>query len=134
MTMSRSTAAHSMTKMCETAVNPSGDPSRCKKLPSPCTLMSMPAWPSMEPATPRSAWTLASSIRRWRSTSRKANAMRMIISGPPMNSARVNCHAISNARMIPSSITRFVEAISKAIAAVKLAPLRTSDRAKATAA
>ena len=36
--------------------------------------------------------------------------------------------------MIPSSTTRFVEAISKAMAAVKLAPLRNNDRASATAA
>ena len=36
--------------------------------------------------------------------------------------------------MIPSSITRLVEAISNAMAAVKLAPLRNNDRASATAA
>ena len=36
--------------------------------------------------------------------------------------------------MIPSSMTRFVEANSNAIAAVKSAPLRNSDRASATAA
>ena len=54
--------------------------------------------------------------------------------GPPTNSARVNCQPISRARMMPSSTTRLVEAISKAIAAVKLAPLRNSDRASATAA
>ena len=54
--------------------------------------------------------------------------------GPPTNSARVNCHEISRARMIPSSMTRFVLAISKTMAAVKLAPLRSSDRASATAA
>jgi len=36
--------------------------------------------------------------------------------------------------MTPSSATRFVEAISKAIAAVKCAPLRKSERARATAA
>ena len=54
--------------------------------------------------------------------------------GPPTNSATVNCQPISRARMMPSSMTRLVEAISKAIAAVKLAPLRNSDRASATAA
>ena len=37
-------------------------------------------------------------------------------------------------RMMPSSITRFVEANSKAIDAVKLAPLRKIERASATAA
>ena len=54
--------------------------------------------------------------------------------GPPTNSANVNCQPMSKARMMPSSITKLVEAISKAIAAVKLAPLRNSDRASATAA
>ena len=54
--------------------------------------------------------------------------------GPPTNSARVNCQPISRARMTPSSTTRLVEAISKAIAAVKLAPWRNRDRASATAA
>ena len=58
----------------------------------------------------------------------------MIIRGPPMNSASVNCQPISNAKMIPSSTTKLVEAISNAIAAVKLAPFRNSDRANATAA
>src|SRR6266567_3198255 len=58
----------------------------------------------------------------------------MIISGPPANSARVNCQPSRSAMIIPSSITRLVEAISKAIAAVKSAPLRNSDLARATAA
>ena len=56
------------------------------------------------------------------------------MSGPPTNSATVNCHPINSARMMPSSITRFVEANSNAIAAVKSAPLRTMDRASAVAA
>ena len=34
--MSRSTAAHSITKTCETDVNPAGERSRRQKLPSPC--------------------------------------------------------------------------------------------------
>ena len=46
----------------------------------------------------------------------------------------MNCQPISTAKMTPSSTTRFVEAISKAMAAVKLAPFRKSDRARATAA
>jgi hypothetical protein len=54
--------------------------------------------------------------------------------GPPTNSAAVNCQPISSAMMMPSSITRLVEPISKAIAAVKFAPLRNNDRANATAA
>ena len=36
--------------------------------------------------------------------------------------------------MMPSSTTRLVEAISNTMAAVKLAPLRNSARARATAA
>jgi hypothetical protein len=58
----------------------------------------------------------------------------MIMSGPPMNSARVNCQPISSVRMIPSSMTRLVLAISNAMAAVKFAPFVNSDRASATAA
>ena len=56
------------------------------------------------------------------------------MNGPPTNSAAVNCHPSSRARITPSSTTRLVEAISNAIAAVKLAPLLNRDRASATAA
>jgi len=56
------------------------------------------------------------------------------MSGPPANSARVNCQPRRIAMMIPSSITRFVDANSKAIAAVKCAPFWKSERASATAA
>ena len=62
------------------------------------------------------------------------NAKHAIMSGPPRNSATVNCQPRRNTIMIPSSMTRFVEANSKAIAAVKLAPFRKMDRASATAA
>ena len=48
--------------------------------------------------------------------------------GPPTNSAAVNCQPISSAKMMPSSTTILVDAISNAIAAVKFAPLRNSDR------
>ncbi len=58
----------------------------------------------------------------------------MMMSGPPTNSASVNCQPSSNARISPNSITRFVLASSKAVAAVKFAPLRNSERASATAA
>jgi hypothetical protein len=54
--------------------------------------------------------------------------------GPPTNSAAVNCQPINRARITPSSTTRLVEAISKAMAAVKFAPLRNRERASATAA
>ena len=96
--------------------------------------MSIAAWPSIDPARPLSAWVLAASSSRWRRNSRNSSASKMIMIGPPMNSARVNCQPISRARMMPSSTTRLVEAISNAIAAVKLAPWRNSDRARATAA
>src|SRR5712691_282202 len=96
--------------------------------------MSIAAWPSIEPAIPRSACARASRTRRSRSSSRNSTASSTIITGPPTNSARVNCQPISRARITPSSITRLVEAISNAIAAVKLAPFRNSDRASATAA
>src|SRR5207244_9351197 len=61
-------------------------------------------------------------------------ARKTIISGPPTNSASVNCHPIKTARMMPSSMTRLVDANSKAIADVKSAPLRNRERASATAA
>ena len=96
--------------------------------------MSIAAWPSIEPASPLSAWVLAASSSRWRRNRRNSSASKMIMIGPPVNSARVNCQPISRARMMPSSTTRLVEAISKAIAAVKLAPWRNSDLARATAA
>jgi len=96
--------------------------------------MSMSAWPSIDPATPWSAWARAASTMRRRTNSRNAIARNTIISGPPTNSAKVNCHPSSSAMMTPSSTTRLVEPISKAIAAVKFAPLRNNDRASATAA
>jgi hypothetical protein len=51
-TMSRNTAAHSITKMWETEVNPSVDERRERRLPFAFTLISMAAWPSIEPASP----------------------------------------------------------------------------------
>jgi hypothetical protein len=41
---------------------------------------------------------------------------------PPTNSASANCHPISSHSTMPISITRFVEATMKTIAAVKSAP------------
>jgi hypothetical protein len=73
-------------------------------------------------------------MSRWRTTIRNTTATSTMMMGPPTNSARVNCQPSSRAMMIPSSMTRFVEAGSKTIAEVKLAPLRNSDRASATAA
>ena len=96
--------------------------------------MSIRAWPSIEPARPRSACTCAATTSFCRRSTRKRAAMSTIITGPPTNSAAVNCHPRSSAMMIPSSITRLVDAISNTITAVKLAPLRNSARASATAA
>src|SRR6266508_3872901 len=133
MAMSAQTEAQSITKYWLVAVNPSGERSRDQSEP-PATAMSMPAWPSMRPATPRSAWRRAAVTSRGRSVARNTSASSTIISGPPTNSATVNCQPTSTARMMPSSITRLVEANWKAIAAVKSAPLRKIDLASATAA
>src|SRR5439155_10410678 len=65
---------------------------------------------------------------------RNRRARSTTMTTPPENSAAANCQPIRTARMIPSSMTRFVEANSKAIAAVKFAPLRKIERASATAA
>src|SRR4051812_19309169 len=96
--------------------------------------MSIAAWPSIEPATARSACSRAASRMRPLIHSRNASATITIMIGPPTNSASVNRQPIKRARMMPSSTTRLVEAISKAMAALKDAPLRNSDRASATAA
>src|SRR5947209_20573454 len=53
---------------------------------------------------------------------------------PPTSSARANCQPSKMISRMPSSITRFVEANSNAIDAVKFAPLRKRERARATAA
>ena len=76
------------------------------------------------------AWSTSCFLRN----SRKMSARRTIISGPPTNSPRTNCQPRRSHMMIPSSMTRFVDAISKAIAAVKLAPWRNRERASATEA
>src|SRR6058998_209562 len=112
------------------AVNPLREKIRWISDPS-VTDISISAWPSIEPTRPRSACSRAS-----RTSSGRRNALnRMaIIRSPPMNSASVNCHPSSRTMMIPSSMTRFVDANSKVMAAVKLAPLRKIDRASATAA
>jgi hypothetical protein len=53
---------------------------------------------------------------------------------PPTYSPKANCQPSRIAMMMPSSITRLVDANSKAIADVKFAPLRKIERARATAA
>ena len=115
------------------AVRPLAERIRDQMEPS-VTAMSMSAWPSMRPARPLSAWARAASTSRRRRKTLNTRAMKTIMRGPPTNSARVNCQPSSTAMMMPSSMTRLVEANWNAIAAVKLAPLRKIDRAKATAA
>ena len=96
--------------------------------------MSIAACPSIDPASPRSACSRAASMSCRRTNSRNASATSTIMIGPPTNSARVNCQDSRSAMMMPSSMTRLVLAISKTMAAVKLAPRRNSARASATAA
>ena len=84
----------------------------------------------MRPARPFSACLRAAATSLGVRNRRKIMASRMIIIGPPTNSAAVNCQPISTARIMPSSMTRLVLAISKAMAAVKSAPLRKMERAK----
>src|SRR5213594_4353273 len=96
--------------------------------------MAISAWPSIAPTRPRSACSRASRTSAGRRNALKRTARMAIINSPPTNSASVNCHPSSRTMMIPSSMTRFVDANSKAMAAVKLAPLRKIERASATAA
>ena len=131
--MSRKMAAHSMANEWLIAVKPRGDVIR-EKIEPPATDMSISAWPSIEPRSPRSDWRLAISTSRGVSNRRNSTARNNTIRGPPTNSASANCHPISSHSRIPSSITRFVDANSKAMAAVKSAPLRKMERASATAA
>src|SRR6266496_2262011 len=132
---SRATAAQSITKYSAVAVKPSGERSRCQsERPSASTDMSISACPSIEPSRPFCASARASSTSRRVRKTRKRIARKTIINGPPTNSPSTNCQPRSSAMMIPSSITRFVEANWNAIAAVKSAPFRNSDRARATEA
>ena len=54
--------------------------------------------------------------------------------GPPTNSARVNCQPSSSAEDEAQLDDQVGARELKAMAEVKLAPLRNSDRARATAA
>jgi hypothetical protein len=104
-----------------------------KKGPS-VTDMSISACPSIEPTKPLSACLLAASRSLGPRKARNSSTSSTIMMGPPTNSPRVNSHPRRIAMMIPSSMTRLVEANSKTIAAVKSAPLRKIERARATAA
>src|SRR5438874_4969988 len=106
---------------------------RCHNEPS-VTLMSISAWPSIFPFKPLSACVLASVTSFRDKNSLNSSAIRTTINGPPRNSAAANCHPISTIIMMVNSATKLVEASSNAIAAVKSAPLRKIERARATAA
>ena len=54
--------------------------------------------------------------------------------GPPTNSAAMNCQPSRTSRTMPSSMTRLVEAIMKAMAVMKSAPFAKSDFDMAEAA
>src|SRR5215471_20190579 len=88
----------------------------------------------MIPATPLSACSLAAAKSSRDKKALNSSAMIATISGAPANSATINCQPIRTTRIIASSATRLVDASSKAIVAVKFAPLRKIERASATAA
>ena len=135
MTMSRRTAAHSITKTWDTEVNPAGERSLLQMLPVAVDAHVHGGVALHGPGEAALGLRARVSQQPLRAgTAGRATASRMIMMGPPTNSARVNCQPSSSAMMTPSSMTRLVEAISNAIAAVKLAPLRNSERASATAA
>ncbi len=54
--------------------------------------------------------------------------------GPPTNSAAMNCQPSNTSITMPSSMTRFVDAIMNTMAATKSAPLAKSDFDMADAA
>ena len=56
------------------------------------------------------------------------------MTGPPRNSAAVNCQPISITSTMPSSMTRLVEANMNTMAEVKSAPFWNNDLAMADAA
>ena len=114
-------------------MKPRAEKIRCNNEPSE-TDMSISACPSITPSKPFSVCLRALATSSGVRNTANRTARKTIISGPPTNSASVNCHPIKTARMMPSSMTRLVDANSKAIADVKSAPLRNRERASATAA
>ena len=127
-------AFRSMKKECEMAVNARGEKSRDRNGPSVMDMSISPCASWVEPKTPRSAWRLASSTIRLRSVTLNRIHRSTAMSRPPANSAATNCQPKRMRRTRPSSKTRLVEANSKMIALTKLAPLRKSALATATAA
>ena len=96
--------------------------------------MSMAAWPSIRPAIPLSACARAASRAERRNSRRSSKTSSGIITSPPIQLAAMKRQPMSVSSTRPSSSTRLVEATSKAMAAEKSPPLRTTARAIATAA
>src|SRR6266851_3405344 len=119
--ISTHTEAQSITKKLLTAVNPLPLNSREKNEP-PDTLISIAACPSILPANPFSACAFAISTSFDVTVKRKSTAMKITIKRPPTNSAAVNCQPSRTIKIMPSSITRLVEASSNAMVETKLAP------------
>ena len=108
--MSIQIIVQSMTKKWLTEVKPLGVRVRARMDPSPPTDISIAACPSMRPNSPRSACCFASTIRCGVMTPRSITVSNATIIKPPANSAATNCHPTSTAKMMPSSMTRLVEA------------------------
>ena len=119
--ISTQTEAQSITNTLLTAVNPLPLNNFEKKEPSE-RLISIAACPSILPNNPLSASARAISTSFGVRVIRKISPIKMTITMPPKYSAAVNCHPRITNRIIPSSITRLVEASSKAMAETKLAP------------
>src|SRR5665213_985080 len=116
------------------AVRPPGDQMRLNKPRPVGAAMRISAWPSIRPATPFSACALACATRAGVRNHLKSRARIVTITAAPTTSATANCQPRKTIMTIVNSSTRFVEAISNVIAAVKSAPFRKIDRAIATAA
>ena len=109
MTMSRSTAAHSMTKLCETLVKPSRETSR-RQNDAAALDAHVHRGVAFHRAGHRPVGLLPGRVDQplAQSSRRNSSARMMIMIGPPTNSAAVNCQPSSKPRMRPSSMTRLV--------------------------
>lgn len=67
--------------------------------------------PSILPISPFSACSFALCTSFGVKVRRNSTAMKITIKRPPTYSATVNCHPIRTIKIIPSSITRLVEAV-----------------------
>ena len=102
--------------------------------PVPPTDMSISACPSIEPRRPLSASRACLVDEPLLQEDTEGERQQDDHQRPADELAEHELPAEQEPMMIPSSITRLVDANSKTIAAVKSAPLRNSERASATAA